>query len=244
MVAPKIMKPFIAIASSLLLCSCADMYVTKSQVGGAVAGAPTDTKDFGSRVRMITANCGVGAYGPRAIYIRPFCIDTAKFIGDQAQTEGEMPIRKALAPVEFAEDLKEQLEKIAPTRILRPHEIAQVGWLVHGEFDIVDGGSPAGRCGNTALAEWTEGGGLPRLRAGPGGTAHRTRLTDVKSGVVVYEFDMYGGSQLQGRAGTVRASGLGRALHFDLQNAAERIYLTLSTNPYRYGARANVSLPE
>ena len=51
-------------------------------------------------------------------------------------------------------------------------------------------------------------------------------------------------SELQGRAGTVRASGLGRALHFDLQNAAERIYLTLSTNPYRYGARANVSLPE
>jgi hypothetical protein len=66
----------------------------------------------------------------------------------------------------------------------------------------------------------------------------------VKSGVVVYEFDLYGGSELQGRHGTVRASGLGRALHFDLQNAAERIYLTLSTNPYRYGARSNVSLPE
>jgi len=233
MVAPKIMKPFIAIASSLLLCSCADMYVTKSQVGGAVAGAPTDTKDFGSRVRMITANCGVGAYGPRAIYIRPFCIDMAKFIGDQAQTEGEMPIRKALAPVEFAEDLKEQLEKIAPTRILRPHEIAQVGWLVHGEFDIVDGGSPAGR--------FFLGG---HFGTGQSLLTLHVRVTDVKSGVVVYEFDMYGGSQLQGRAGTVRASGLGRALHFDLQNAAERIYLTLSTNPYRYGARANVSLPE
>jgi len=37
---------------------------------------------------------------------------------------------------------------------------------------------------------------------------------------------------------------LGRAIHFDLQNAAERVYLTLSANPYRYGARANVSLPE
>ena len=100
------MKSFIAIAFSLLLCSCADMYVTRSRVGGSGAAAPTDTKDFGSRVHMITANCGVGAYGPKAIYIRPFCVDTAKFTGDQAQTEGEMPIRKALAPVEFAEDLR------------------------------------------------------------------------------------------------------------------------------------------
>src|SRR5438045_6517028 len=74
--------------------------------------------------------------------------------------------------------------------------------------------------------------------------ALHVRVTNVKSGLVVYEFDMYGGSQLQGRHGTVRASGLGRALHFDLQNAAERVYLTLSTNSYRYGARANVSLPE
>jgi hypothetical protein len=29
-----------------------------------------------------------------------------------------------------------------------------------------------------------------------------------------------------------------------MKNAAERIYLTLSTNPYRYGDRASVSLPE
>jgi hypothetical protein len=42
--------------------------------------------------------------------------------------------------------------------------------------------------------------------------------------------------------GTLRASGLGKATHFDLQNAAERIYLTLSANPFRYGSRANVTL--
>ena len=226
------MKPLIAIASSLLLCSCADMYVTKSQVGGSGAAVPTDTKDFGSHVRMITANCGVGAYGPRAIYIRPFCVDTAKFTGDQAQTEGEYPIRKALAPVEFAEDLKEQLEKIAPARVLKPHETAPLGWLVDGEFDVVDGGSPGARF---FLGSFGVGQSVLTLHV---------RVTDVKSGVVVYEFDLYGGSDLQGRHGTVRASGLGRALHFDLQNAAERIYLTLSTNPYRYGARSNVSLPE
>src|SRR5207248_8136346 len=224
------MKPLIAIASSLLLCSCADMYVTKSRVGGSVAAAPTDTKDFGSHVRMITANCGVGAYNPRAIYIRPFCVDTAKFTGDQAQTDGEMPIRKALTPVEFAQDLKEELEKIAPARILKDHESPRLGWLVDGHFDRVDGGSP--------LARFFFG----NLGAGRSFLALHVRVTDVTRGCVVYEFDMAGGSRFQGKLGTVRASGLGKATHFDLRNAAERIYITLSTNPYRYAARSDATL--
>ena len=83
------------------------MYVTKTDVatpGGRTAAA-IDAKDYGSKgVHMIT-NCGVGAYGPRAIYIRPFCIDTAVFKGDEALSDGEMPIRKALSPAEFANDL-------------------------------------------------------------------------------------------------------------------------------------------
>jgi Domain of unknown function (DUF4410) len=225
------MKSFLVLVSSLVLCSCADMQVTNSRVGGATAAS--DAKDFGSKnVRMITANCGVGAYAPSAIYIRPFCIDAATFTGDEAQTDGEMPIRKALAPVEFAEDLKEQLEKIAPARVLRPHESPTVGWLVDGNFETIDGGTPAGRFF------------LGQLGVGRSILALRVRVTDVKSGNVLYEFDMAGGSKLQGKLGTVRASGLGRATHFDLQNAAERVYLTLSANPYRYGARGNVSLPE
>jgi hypothetical protein len=226
------MKPFFAIASSLLLCSCANMYVTKSQVGGGGSAANVDAKDFGSDVRMITANCGVGAYDPSAIYIRPFCVDTAVFRGDVALTDGEMPIRKALTPIEFARDLKEQLEKIAPARILKPNEAPRTGWLVDGQFDIVNGGSPVGRFF------------LGQAGVGRSMLALHVRITDVHSGIVVYEFDMSGGSRLQGKLGTVRASGLGRATHFDLQNAAERVYLTLSENPYRYGARANVSLPE
>jgi hypothetical protein len=225
-----IMKPFLALVLSLLVCSCADMHVTNSRVGGSATSS--DAKDFGSNVRMITAHCGVGAYAPTAIYIRPFCIDTATFTGDEAQSDGEMPIRKAIAPVEFAQDLKEQLEKIAPARILQPHESPRVGWLVDGQFEVVDGGSPAGRFF------------LGSLGVGRSILALHVRVTDVKSGGVLYEFDMAGGSKLQGRHGTVRASGLGRATHFDLQNAAERVYLTLSANPYRYGARANVSLPE
>ncbi len=123
------------------------MYVTRTEVatpGGRTAGA-IDAKDYGSKdVHMIT-NCGVGASGPSAIYIRPFCIDTAVFKGDEALSDGEMPIRKANTPVEFANDLKEQLEKIAPARILKDTETPRTGWLVVGHFQLVDGGSPLGR---------------------------------------------------------------------------------------------------
>ena len=228
------MKSVIVFASSILLCSCADMYVTKTDVstpGGRTTGA-IEAKDYGSKgVHMIT-NCGVGAHNPSAIYIRPFCIDTAVFRGDEALSDGEMPIRKALAPVEFANDLKEQLEKIAPARILKDSETPRTGWLVDGEFTLVNGGDPYAR-----FFAGTFGAGQSQL-------VLHVRVTDVDRRVVVYEFDMAGGSRFQGRHGTVRASGLGRATHFDLVNAAERIYLTLSANPYRYGERGNVSLPE
>jgi Domain of unknown function (DUF4410) len=228
------MKSFIAIASSILLCSCADMYVTKTEVAtsGGRGTSPIDAKDFGSKgVHMVT-DCGVGASNPSAIYIRPFCIDTAIFKGDEALSDGEMPLRKAIAPVEFAQDLKQQLEKIAAARILNDNERPRVGWLVEGRFDLVDGGSPLGRFF------------LGNLGVGQSFLALHVRITDVDRGIVIYEFDMAGGSRFQGKLGTVRASGLGRATHFDLQNAAERIYLTLSANPYRYGERSNVSLPE
>lgn len=211
------------------------MYVTRTEVatpGGRTAGA-IDAKDFyGSKgVHMIT-NCGVGAANPSAIYIRPFCIDTAVFQGDEALSEGEMPIRKAITPVEFANDLKEQLEKIAPARILKDSQTPRTGWLVEGNFNLVDGGNPYARFFFGSVG------------AGRSELVLHVRITDVDRRRVVYEFDMAGGSRFQGRHGTVRASGLGRATHFDLVNAAERIYLTLSANPYRYGERSSVSLPE
>jgi len=217
----------------MLLCSCADMYVTKTDVAtaGGAESAPVDTKEFGSidGVRMVT-NCGVGASNPKAIYIRPFCIDNAAFGGDQTASDGEMPIRKALTPVSFASTLKQQLEKIAPARILTEDESPRTGWLVEGEFTVVEGGSPAARffAGN--------------FGAGRSFLAMHVRITDVDKGVVIYEFDVAGGSRLQGKLGTVRASGLGRATPFDLVNAAERIYLALEPNAFRYGSRANVSL--
>jgi hypothetical protein len=209
------------------------MYVTKTQtVAGGGSSAAVDSKDFGSKgVHMIT-NCGVGAHCPSAIYIRPFCIDTAVVQGDIAHSDGEMPIRKALAPVEFAGDLKQQLEKLAPARILKDNETPRVGWLVEGQFDLIDGGSPLGRFF------------LGNFGVGRSVLALHVKVTDVERGMVVYEFDMSGGSRFQGKLGSVRASGLGKATHFDMNNAAERIYLTLSTNPFRYGERANVALGE
>src|SRR5438309_2961066 len=174
------MKSVIVFASSILLCSCADMYVTKTEVstpGGRTAGA-IEAKDYGSKgVHMIT-NCGVGAHNPRAIYIRPFCIDTAVFKGDEALSDGEMPIRKALAPVEFATDLKEQLEKIAPARILKDTEKPRTGWLVEGNFTLVDGGDPYARFF------------LGTLGAGQSELVLHVRITDVDHGTVVYEFDV------------------------------------------------------
>jgi len=227
------MKSFLVVVSSILLCSCADMYVTKTDVAGGCgrSAGPVDAKDYGSmRVHMVT-NCGVGAYNPRAIYIRPFCIDGAVFEGDEAASDGEMPIRKALTPVEFAQDLKEELEKIAPTRILKDHESPRTGWLVDGYFQLVDGGNSYVR----AIP-------LNVFGAGQSHLALHVRVTDVTKGCVVYEFDMAGGSRLQGKLGTVRASGLGKATHFDLRNAAERVYITLSANPYQYAARADATL--
>jgi hypothetical protein len=53
---------------------------------------------------------------------------------------------------------------------------------------------------------------------------------------------MAGGSNLQGRGGTLRASGLGYARSFDLVNAAERIYLVLTPNAFRYGTRTDIAL--
>jgi hypothetical protein len=95
---------------------------------------------------------------------------------------------------------------------------------------MIDGGSPAGRFF------------FGHLGAGRSYMSLHVKITDVDAGVVVYEFDVAGGSRLQGPAGTIRASGLGRATHFDLVNAAERIYLALTPNVHRYGTRSSLAL--
>jgi hypothetical protein len=227
------MKSLTVIASSFLLCSCADMVVTKTYVAGgssAESRSDVDAKDFGSRRVHFTTNCGIGEAHPAAIYIRPFCVDQAIFRGDETVSEGEMPIRKSMVPVAFAENLKEELEKLAPARILEANEMPHVGWLVEGEFQLIDGGDPDVRF-------W-----LTPTEAGRSHLLLHVRVTNVEKGRVIYEFDMAGGSHDQGRWGTVLASGLGKATPFDLRNAAERIMLVLSPDPFRFGARSSVSL--
>ena len=228
----KLMKSLIAIASSLLLCSCADMVVTKTTVstaGGHVRAA-ADSKDFDAKDGVRYETCGVGATNPAAIYIRPFCIDSAIFRGDEAASNGEDPIRKALVPVAFAHNLKEELSKLAPSLVIAENETPKVGWLVEGQFDLVDGGSPVGRFF------------FGQFGAGQSMLALHVKVTDVETHQVIYEFDMAGGSRGQGKLGTVRASGLGKATPFDLRNAAERVLLVLSPDAFRYGARSSVTL--
>jgi hypothetical protein len=225
------MKSFFAIVSCLLLCSCADMVVTKSYVSNSGTRTVMDAKDFDAKASVhYSANCGVGAAHPAAIYIRPFCIDSAIFRGDEASTDAEMPIRKALTPITFAEDLKEELSKLAPALVIADDEVPKVGWLVEGQFDLVDGGSPLGRFF------------FGQFGAGQSFLALHVKVTDVEKHRVVYEFDLAGGSRGQGKLGTVRASGLGKATPFDLRNAAERVLLVLSTDPFRFGARSSLSL--
>jgi hypothetical protein len=209
------MKSLTVIAFSLLVCSCADMVVTKTYVPNSGAGAGyVDAKDFGS-VRY-TTNCGVGEANPSAIYIRPFCIDTAVFRNDVAASDAEMPIRRALTPVTFAQDLKEELSKMAPTRILKDDEAPKVGWMVEGRFDNV----------NSNVSS----------------LAMHVKVTDVEKHRVIYEFDMAGGNHGQGVFGTIRGSGGRFATPFDLRNAAERILLVLSPDVFRFGARSTIVL--
>ena len=101
---------------------------------------------------------------------------------------------------------------------------------MEGQFDLVDGGDPVGRFF------------LGPFEVGRSFLALHVKVTDVRKHRVIYEFDMAGGSRGQGRLGTVRASGLGKATPFDLRNAAERILLVLSPDPFRFGARSSVSL--
>src|ERR1051325_9035857 len=80
-------------------------------------------------VRVCHTDVATGAVHPRAIYIRPFDITSAEFEGHHGST-GEREIRRSLAPREFADNLKEELETIAPARVLEVDETAPTGWLV------------------------------------------------------------------------------------------------------------------
>jgi hypothetical protein len=202
-----------AIAAAALLSGCAGTNVVKTQVASS-------------------------ALHPEAIYIRPFAV--GEFRGSH-HGEAFKAIRQAQAPALFAEALKEELEKIAPTRILEDDEVPTTGWLVEGEIQIVDGGSPIGRAFPA----------INKLGAGRSGilthvqvsSVRGSRHSDGKGGSrnTLYEFDVAGGSRLTGRHGSVMAPGVGSSVPFDYRNTAERIYQTLEPDFARYGVRSTVS---
>jgi hypothetical protein len=213
-----------ALCAALLFTSCAGVRVSDTQVAAVVTERP------------------------QAIYIRPFKVESTEYVGDHAGGPGERPIRHALAPAEFSNILKEELEKLAPARVLLDDEAATQGWLVEGTLEVVDAGNPTGRAF-----------GLPQLNpVGKSRIVAHVRVRDLGSkssrsddkdsgtlrrrGQVIYEFDVAGGSNLSGARGSIYAPGLGYSVPFDYRNASERIRQALEPDPHRYGYRSSTTI--
>jgi hypothetical protein len=64
-------------------------------------------------VKVIDTQVASGAANPKSIYIRPFDATAAEFRGAHRGGRGERPIRQSLAGREFANILKQEMEKIA-----------------------------------------------------------------------------------------------------------------------------------
>jgi hypothetical protein len=200
-------------------------------------------------VRVTHTDIATGATNPSAIYIRPFDITDATYV-DPHQTPGELPIKKSLAPAVFAEDLREQLEELAPAMVLKDTDTPESGWLVEGSIDLVDGGNPwiratpiASNCGKCAshIVVHVRIIDLDTKHAetvdAKDATGTMTHAVETKHGAVIYEFDLAGGSHESGKAGSVYAPGLGDAPLFDYRNAAERIYEALTPDEFVVGVR-------
>jgi hypothetical protein len=201
-------------------------------------------------VKVAHTDVASGATNPKAIYVRSYIAESAKFKGNHGHV-GEKPIRRSLAPAEFSHALKEQLEKLAPAMVLKDDDEPTTGWLVESDLVWVHGGSPALRA-------------IPVIsHLGPGRSFVRihVRVTDLdaknpgrdakkevaggpakeiagRNGPVIYEFDLDGGSRASGLCGSIYAPGLGRATPFDFKNAAERVMMALSVDPHKYGTRS------
>ena len=216
-------SPFVlaALTASLFLTSCADVYVSHTDVAS-------------------------GATDPKAIYIRPFDVSQAKFEGHHGASSAERDIRKSLAPADFAVALREELEKIAPAMIIKDDEVPPPsGWLVQGYFEEVHAGSPSERA---TIGHFGPGRSTIRIHVRILDLEHGVAVAGGKSssvlekhGRVLYEFDVAGGSGLTGRWGSFHAPGSGCAAPFDYRNAAERIGYALTVDPYRYGVRTSTN---
>jgi len=265
----------LALCPALLLASCADVRITHTDVA-------------------------TGATNPSAIYIKPFDVSDCTFIGKNT-SNGERAIKESLAPAVFADDLKEELEQIAPALVLKPGDYPTSGWLVEGSLDRVDAGHPGERgasligalhhgashimihvrvidldleriheqdakdsgvtiavatdstdVANSVTTTTVTTGTSAVATSGTTGATAAAAGTDVtasatpapvthifkrKKGVVIYEFDMAGGSKATGALGSITAPGLGYAPMFDYRNAAERVYEALDPDEFKFGLR-------
>ncbi len=194
--------------------------------------------------KIVHTDVATGATNPKAIYIQPFDVAYCDYIGNHAGGYGERPIRRSLAPAEFANDLKIELAKIAPSRVLKPGEVARAGWLVTGSFELVNAGSPTQR----ALVGFNAGQSRIKLHVRIIDLESKKTRADSKDvgsasevyagrGNVIYEFDVAGGSRLSGPWGTIYAPGGGYSVPFDFKNAADRISMALTPDPLRFGDR-------
>ena len=198
-------------------------------------------------VRVTHTDIATGATDPKAIYLRRFDVSDCTFKG-RHHSAGEMPIRKSLAPAEFTEALKEELEKIAPALILKDGDTPETGWLVEGSIDKVDSGHPGTRLGPSGLG----GDGASHIEvhvrvidldarsaeaADSKDAGVQTHAVKTRHGAIIYEFDVAGGSKNTGKFGSITAPGIGYAPMFDYRNAAERIYEALTPDEFKFGIR-------
>jgi len=196
-------------------------------------------------VKVAKTDIATGATNPKAIYIRSFA-DEAEVRGYHSNA-GETAIRHSLAPAEFSKALKEELEKMAPARVLAADETPTVGWLVESNLEVLDAGSPFWRAVNGPLGLGF-GASKVRIHVRVTDAQARRRSVDDKdsskgaAGNVLYEFDLEGGSRGQGGSGSTYAPGLGYAAPFDYKNAAERVFMALSVDRDRTGVRTASSI--
>lgn len=214
-------RPF-ACAAALLLASCAGSFVEHTDIA-------------------------TGATNPRSIYIRPFDVSQAEFTGRHGDSVGEKPLRRSLAPAEFAEALKEEMEKLGPAVVLKDDEVPPrtSGWLVTGYFEEVHAGSPILRAALPSPNPF--GRSHVRIHVQIIELGHHRRIasknaklvsdTLERRGDVIYEFDVEGGSRASGHLGSMTAPGLGYATPFDYRNAADRIVHAITPDPHQYGIR-------
>ena len=184
-------------------------------------------------VRVCKTEVATGAVYPTSIYVRPFSVDYAQYHG-RGNPNGS--VRKSLAPTEFANALQEELSKLAPAMVLADNEVPTEGWLVEGRIECIDAMSPSALRIHVRVTDI--GGGEPPVIASKDGVSEYS-VVRTGAGEVVYEFDLKGRLCSPVSFGSVSAPGLGDGVPFGFRNAAERIYIALSPDPFRYGVRSS-----